>query len=72
MPIMNILQNPVHLCRIKKLHAEPISNNNKDEFPVTVPMVTDPTIYPPSWEEFVDNILTIEGSSNFIYIRIRW
>ncbi|CAG8451165.1 14442_t:CDS:2 [Funneliformis caledonium] len=55
----------------ENLYAKPMINN-KDAFPFIIPMITDPTIYQPNWEEFVDNILAVEYSSNFIYIRIKW
>ncbi|CAI2169597.1 853_t:CDS:10 [Funneliformis geosporum] len=55
----------------EKLYTKPMINN-KEEFPFVIPMITDPTIYQPNWEEFVDNILAIECSSNFIYVRIKW
>ena len=45
--------------------------NNRDEFPI-IPIITDPTIHQPNWEEFIDNILTIEQIEHGSYIRIKW
>ena len=58
----------------ERIYVKPLVKpmlNNRDEFPI-IPIITDPTIHQPNWEEFIDNILTIEQIEHGSYIRIKW